>query len=369
MVRDYRGIIRGALFGCGQVSRFHLEAWRHIDGVEIVTLYNRTKNKALVRATEFGIPAEKVYDDCNELLEKEEIDFVDIATAPQVHCQHVLAVASFKKHILCQKPLASSLKDVEKMISACDHARVMLMVNENWRWQARYRELKQLINQGLVGQPRYVRVEMRSDICLPGIDGSPPPLATKQPYTLDLQRLIVFEWGTHIIDVLRFLFGEVISVYARMDRVNTHFRGEDIALIVLDFGHVIAQIDINWASPVIGGSQSERVTIEGKKGWISFMNDSMNKLLLKTRSEEKRITVRPGQCQDPYQASYIAAQSHFIECLCAGKIPETHAHDNYHTLSTTFAAYESALYGNTVFMNEFNRTYTTQFKPGKEETT
>lgn len=147
-------VLRGALLGCGHVAPFHLRAWACVEGAEIAALANRTVEKAYVLAREFSIPAEKVYSDYRDLLRQEELDFVDIATAPQVHRQQVEAAASHGKHVLCQEPFAPSLEDAYAMLDACEQAGVLFSINENWRWRRWYRSIKQLLDEGVIGRVR-----------------------------------------------------------------------------------------------------------------------------------------------------------------------------------------------------------------------
>ncbi len=70
--------LRFAIFGAGFWSRFQLAAWREIDGAECVAVYNRTRANADALAREFDVPA--IYDDPEELLKREGLDFVDITT-------------------------------------------------------------------------------------------------------------------------------------------------------------------------------------------------------------------------------------------------------------------------------------------------
>ena len=338
--------LRGALLGCGQVSLHHLRAWAQIDEVEIVALYNRTVSKAKARAREFGIPLEHVYSDYHELLDTEEVDFVDIATAPHIHREQVEAAAAHARHVLCQKPLAPTLEDACAMIAACNAAGVLFSVNENWRWSSWYRDLKNLLNDGVIGRPRYVSIVKHRSLTLPGPDGSPPPLAF-EPHTMELNRLIVYDWGIHLIDVLRFLFEDVISVYARMDKVSPHFKGEDRALLALDLGGIMGVIDISWATVLAQpdsinlDTRPENVMIEGDKGTIELLEHG-NVLRVTAGGETSQYPVYKGTPEEAYQASYTAAQRHFVECLRSGQVPETVASDNLKTLAATFAAYESA---------------------------
>lgn len=75
--------LRFALFGCGYWSQFQLGAWKELDGVECVALYNRTKSHADALAKRFGIA--KTYDDPDTLLQNEELDFIDIVTDVDTH--------------------------------------------------------------------------------------------------------------------------------------------------------------------------------------------------------------------------------------------------------------------------------------------
>lgn len=338
--------LRGALLGCGQVSRHHLKAWAQIEGVEIVALYNRTLSKAEERAREYGIGLEHVYGDYLELLGKEEIDFVDIATAPQIHRPQVEAAAAHGKPVLCQKPLAPTIEDALAMIKACDQANVLFSVNENWRWRSWYRRLKKVVDEGRIGRLRYVSVMKHRSATLPGLDGSPPPLVA-EPSLLDFERLIVYDWGTHLIDLLRFLFGEINDIFVRMDRVSPYFKGEDRALLSLKIGQMIGLIDISWASilpqpdTVNVDVSPENIRIEGDKGTIEVFEDK-NLIRVTTEREVIEHLAYEGTPMENYIGSYVAAQRHFTECLRAGKLPETEARDNLKTLIVTLASYESA---------------------------
>lgn len=342
--------LRGALLGCGQVSFFHLAAWQAIEEVEIVALYNRTRRAAEARAAEFGIPLSHVYDDVNELFKREKIDFADVATAPQAHRENVLTALEYGLPVLCQKPLALSLHEAQEMIEAAEGAGVLLCANENWRWRAWYLALKQLIDAGTIGEPGYVRITKRSNITLPGADGQPPPLAVKQPYTVDMDKLIVFEWGTHILDVLRFLFGEITSVYAHMDHVSPYFHGEDRVLMILRVDKVSAVFDASWASPGSPPQILEHVRVEGERGVIEIVPDNPGRISIRTGDKVWERPAFEGTSEEAYQASYTAAQRHFIHCLLTGETPQTVATDNIKTLRATFAAYQSAEQGKNVIL-------------------
>lgn len=356
VIRVDKPCLRGAMLGCGHISLFHLRAWKQIEGVEIVALANRTVAKAEERAREFGIPLEHVYADYRELLEKEEIDFVDIATAPHIHREQVEAAAAHGCHILCQKPFAPTLADAEAMMRACERAGVLLSINENWRWRSWYREIKRLLETGIIGHPYYVSIVRHSNETLPRPDGSLPALFVNQPYTMEMDKLILYEQGIHLIDVLRFLFGEIDSVYARMDKISPLGKGEDRALVVLDLMGVTGLIDISWATIQSKRQSSllEHVTIEGDEGTIELLPEQGDIIRVATKTKSWQYPAFTTTPEEAYQSSFTAAQRHFITCLREGRIPETAAWDNLKTLKGTFAAYESAARNQTVFLREDN---------------
>jgi predicted dehydrogenase len=175
-----------------------------------------------------------------------------------------------------------------------------------------------------------------------------------QAYMADLDRLILYEFGIHLIDVMRFLFGPVTSVYARLDRVSPLYQGEDRALVCLALGGVTGLIDISWATVGVEhmASHLEQVTIEGDEGIIELLPDQGEILRVSTSDgtwQRPAIEATPAEA---YQASYVAAQRHFVDCLREGRMPETVASDNVQTLATTFAAYDSARENKVVHLTE-----------------
>jgi predicted dehydrogenase len=128
--------LRFAIFGTGFWSRFQLAGWQELKGVKCVALYNRTVSKAEKVAREFGIPA--VYGDPEELLRREKLDFVDIITDPWTHSRFVHMAAAHKLPVICQKPMAATLAEAEKMVKTCREAGVPYLIHENWLADAHY---------------------------------------------------------------------------------------------------------------------------------------------------------------------------------------------------------------------------------------
>lgn len=349
-------VLRGALLGCGTVSAHHMEAWHSMDDVRIVAVANRTREKALALAGRYGLSAEHVYGDYRELLRAERIDFVDVATTPEIHLEQILAAAGHGCHILCQKPFASSLDEAERMIAGCRSAGVLLSVHENWRMRSWYVQIKALIDGGEIGRPLYGFFRRHSGACLPGVDGGAPALAVKEPFTTKREHLIIYEWGIHLFDVARFLFGEPLSVYACTSRVSPLFRGEDRAVVVLHFPSSDVVLDMSWATVTDSGTESllEEVTIEADAGSIELQPRAGDVMRVVRRGSAIERPAMQASAALEYQQSYLNVQRDFIEALRAGRFPQTHAADNLRTLAAVFAAYESARCNQTIDLGEYH---------------
>ena len=177
-----------------------------------------------------------------------------------------------------------------------------------------------------------------------------------------MPRLIVFEWGIHLMDVLRYLLGEPNWVFAAMNRTSPHFNGEDRALMSLGFGDVIASIDISWATQCARElpTMLEEVVVEGDRGTISLAPNQGDGDLLRTVEplpigqypfdrqrpwdpmKTTSSAVHDGDIAAAYQRSFTDAHQHYADCWRYGELPETCAADNLRTLNLVFAAYQSA---------------------------
>ena len=143
--------LKFAVLGTGFWSHYQIPAWIEVGGVELVAVYNRTVSKAEKVAEKFGVP--RVYGDPEELLQKEELDFIDIITEVPAHAPLVYLAAKYKVPVICQKPMAPDYETARKMVDTCRQAGIPFFVHENYRWQTPIRTAKKLLDQGHLGRP------------------------------------------------------------------------------------------------------------------------------------------------------------------------------------------------------------------------
>jgi predicted dehydrogenase len=216
--------LRFAIFGTGFWARYQLAAWRELEGAECVALYNRTRSRAETLAHDFGVPA--VYDNAEELLQHEQLDFIDIITDVDTHPRFVQLAAQHKVAVICQKPMAPRLEVARDMVETCRRAQVPFFIHENWRWQTPIQQLKRELESGVIGSPFRARIDMISGF----------PLFENQPFLKDLEQYILTDLGSHILDVARFLFGEAQSLYCQHAAHSSDIKGEDVATVMMKMG-------------------------------------------------------------------------------------------------------------------------------------
>src|SRR5215210_886687 len=118
--------LRFAVIGTGFWSNYQIAAWKELEEVELVAVYNRTPEKAEAVAKKFGVP--KTYTAIKELLNNETLDFVDIISNVDTHLAFTLSAATRGLDVICQKPMATSLTEAEKMVNTCKKHSVKLFI-------------------------------------------------------------------------------------------------------------------------------------------------------------------------------------------------------------------------------------------------
>lgn len=262
--------VRVAAVGTGYFSRFQYRAWARIPEVELVGVCNRTRASALVLASEFGIPF--VSDDLEDMLEQTKPDLLDIITPPETHLAAIRLAAARKVDVICQKPFCQTLAEAKEAVRLANEASIQVIVHENFRFQPWHREIKHLLNGGMLGNIYQANFRLR-----PGDGQGPRAYLDRQPYFQQMPRLLVHETAIHLIDTFRYLFGDVEAVFASLRKLNPVIAGEDAGLIILDMNTGVRCIfDGNRLSD--HKAQNRRLTmgemlIEGEQGVLSLDGD------------------------------------------------------------------------------------------------
>jgi D-apiose dehydrogenase len=222
--------IRVATAGTGYFSQFHYDAWSSMDDVELVAVYNRSHDGAQEFGQRYDIAG--IYDDLATMLAENQLDILDIITPPMTHADFVRAALGHDLTIICQKPFTQTQAEAKALVADIAASDSKVVIHENFRFQPWYGQIKTMLENGQLGDLYQVSFRLR-----PGDGQGPEAYLERQPYFQQMERFLVHETAIHLIDVFRYLFGEVTSVYAQLNKLNPAIAGEDAGLIVFDFAN------------------------------------------------------------------------------------------------------------------------------------
>jgi predicted dehydrogenase len=325
--------LKFAVFGTGWWSQFQIAGWFEVGGVELVALYNRTVTKAEKMAERFNVP--RVYGDPEELLQKEELDFIDIITEVQAHAPLVYLAAKHKVPVICQKPMGPDYETCQKMVQACREAGVPYSIHENLRWHTPIRAVKRIIDEGQIGQP--FRARLRTI----GYDDY-----ANQPLLKTLENLVLADLGSHLFDTARFFFGEAQSLYCQHYRTRDDIVGEDVATVVLRFGDVTCTCEMSNATHnEWDATFPASILVEGTRGTLELGPDYWIRFAAEEGLQARRYappTYPWADNQSAWHASIVDCNADLLQALKTGRPAETSGPDNLKTMRLLFAAYDSA---------------------------
>lgn len=272
--------------GAGYFARYHVEAWTRIHEVSLLAICDTDIQKAKELSAEFGVSA--VFDDLKVMLDLTQPDIIDIITPPESHPELAKEIASKGIDMICQKPFAPTYDEACEMVSQAKESGVRLLVHENFRFQPWYRKIKELLDHQAIGsQIHQVSIKLRT-----GDGWGKDAYKGRQPYFRTMPRLFMYETGVHYIDTLRYLLGEIKSVYARLFHFNPDISGEDGAIVIFEFVNgATATIDANRYNEA--DTRNPRYTfgkiiLEGSEGAI-HLNSKAELFLKKLGQKEETI--------------------------------------------------------------------------------
>jgi predicted dehydrogenase len=214
-----------AVIGCG-IGRTHIEAYRaHPDKFRVAALCDIDEGRLATVGDEFGIARRTTSFD--QVLDVEDVDIVDICTPPAPHCTQILAALAAGKHVVCEKPLAGSLAEVDRVIAAEAEARGRVMPVFQYRFGNGVQKAMRIIDLGIAGRPYLATVETAWKRL---------PQYYAIPWRGQWKRArggVLLSQAIHLHDLLVYLMGPVASVFARTATLVNPVEVEDCAVASL----------------------------------------------------------------------------------------------------------------------------------------
>ena len=259
MPTQKKKIYRAGVIGCGAIAQeCHLPGYAENKQVELVACTDPSAARhAEIQETYPGIHA---YTDHREMLAKESLDIVSVCSPNKFHAAQAIAALNAKCHVLCEKPMATTLKEADRMIEAARNARKKLMIGFTHRLFSGPIACKDLLAKRRIGKPFMIRVRMAH--------GGPYPGWAKHNWFYNKELSaggVLLDMGIHAIDQCLWLMGPIVSVQAITATLVKKIPVDDNALLLLEFkSGALGYIDVGWTSkPGFTGLE-----IYGSKGSI-----------------------------------------------------------------------------------------------------
>lgn len=338
-----------ALLGCGRIAKRHADLLSSgaISGANLVAVCDVLEERASKFGRHYCVP---YFNNLADMMQScgDEIALVAILTPSGMHAQHTLAVASYHKHVIVEKPMALTLEDADAMIAACNHQGVRLFVVKQNRYNLPVQKLREALDSQRFG--KLVMGSVRVRWC-----------REQDYYNQDSWRgTWLYDGGvfanqaSHHIDLLEWMLGDVESVFAKSMTALSTIEAEDTGIAVLRFK--------NGALGVIEATTATRpkdlegsLSILGEFGSVEISGFAINEIrhwnfskpLLSDAAVVKNSSTNPP---DVYGFGHREYYLGVIESLKNGTKALVDGEEGRKSLELICAIYESIATGKEVFL-------------------
>ncbi|MFA9478360.1 Gfo/Idh/MocA family protein [Phycisphaerales bacterium AB-hyl4] len=306
--------IRVGIVGCGQIAlRSHAPGFVRVPSVRIAAVMDPDAKRAEA-LRESVAPEAKVFTDYEAMLDS-GLDAVSICTPNHLHCSMTLSALGRGLHVLCEKPIAGTLADADRMLAAATEAGRVLQINQSLRYHRLYATMAALVQQGRVGEVQHVR-------CIRA--GSSPPNKGWSPgadwfVSKAAQGGLLLDIGIHMVDVIRWVAGDIVSVQGD---VNARTPGmevpDNVRALMRHADGATSVLELSWTFPA-GASGFE---IHGTKGKLQVVPGDPSLELTTFDEQGERVVSHPELIDDPADsyASFARAIHGEIESVTPGEL-------------------------------------------------
>jgi len=344
-----KNMLKVAFLGCGRIAKRHAEiiGGGVIKGAKLVALCDVDENKAKVMSDQYSIP---YYCNFKKMIDEQDIDLVSILTPSGMHAEHVMQASEFKKHIVVEKPMALTVPDAEKMIKSCSENNVKLFVVKQNRFNLPVIKLREAIENNRFGKKVLGTVRVRW-------------CRDQKYYDLDKWRGTWAQDGgvftnqaSHHIDLLNWMMGDVVSVFAKSSTALVDIETEDTGIAILTFkdgSKGIVEATTATRPKDLEGSLS----ILGEKGTVEIGGFAVNKLINwsfqdYTDADKNILNEFSTNPPDVYGFGHTAYYNHIVDCLQKGVEPIVDGAEGIKSIKLISAIYASIETGKEVFLKD-----------------
>lgn len=323
--------IRIAIIGAGGIGAAHANRYAQVKDAQLTAVVDVDEQRAQQLADKFGLP--HVFTDIEEAIQSNTFDAVDICLPTWLHLEATKAAAKAGKHILCEKPMATSLDEADQMIQAAEEGGVVLMIAQCRRYDNFWGAVNKAINDGAIGRPVVWRA-------ISGGNGPQPAWF----YERDKGLGPLVDGAIHNYDFARAMFGEPTSVYAT-GRSFKPVSAPDTGVVIVRFEKG-DELQLSWSWGLPPGVQSGNVLeILGPEGALFFTPPGHVQVPECPEGQKQIIVVREGGEVVPYRYEpndmYQEEIQGFVDSIRGKRQPYPDGVEGRKSLAIAMAAIQS----------------------------
>jgi len=328
--------VRCGVIGTGTWGNVHAETYSTHHRASLAAVCDVDEARARKAADQWG--ARKVYTDYREMLRDPEIDAVAVVTPDFAHREPIVAAARAGKHIIVEKPLATTSQDLDQIADAVTKAGVKFMVDFHNRWSPPLVVARNDIENGVIGELVSAYVRLNNTLYVP-----------LKMLSWSAKSSILWFLGSHTVDTLRFLLhDEVARVYSVSRSGVLRAKGVDVPDIyqtILEFaGGPVATIENHWIMPDTSPSYNDfKVSIVGSKGMFN-MDLTHNQLIeryLESHCDHPDVIDAP-LIRGRHVGFVYESIRHFVDCVADDKPVAVTLDDGMRVSTVILAIMQSA---------------------------
>jgi len=344
-----------ALIGCGRISFKHIEGFvDNVQNTKLIAVCDPIKKRAEEKASEYQkkVPDANVtvYEDYREMLAKQKPDIVTIATESGKHKEIAIACLEAGCHVICEKPMALSVKDADKMIAAAKKNKRKLAVCFQNRFNAPIQRLRTALEAGRFGKVLHGMVQIRWN--------RNEAYYAEAPWrgTWEQDGGTLMNQCTHGIDLLQWMMGEnAVRVQAQTRRFMRPIEAEDFGAAIVEFKSGAVGI-IEGSADVFPTNINETLSIFGEKGSVVVGGLAVNRVDVwrfadaQTVGDTEEKVLNPNEKDPPtvYGFGHTALFKDFIDAIEADREPIISGENGKKALEIILAIYKSQKTGKPV---------------------
>jgi UDP-N-acetyl-2-amino-2-deoxyglucuronate dehydrogenase len=336
-----------AIVGCGHIAHKHCSAIvNHLDSGDLIAVCDLVEQKAKEFGNKYNVPwFTKIEDMMSQVGDK--INVINILTPSGYHCENVLALAPYGKHLCVEKPIALTVSDADKMINICKKFNVYLFVVMQNRFNVPIQILHSAIVEGRLG--KFVLGSVRLFWC------RPQSYYDKDDWrgTFELDGGVFANQASHFIDLLYWLMGDIKSVWTKGKTRLANIETEDTGVAIFEFSS--GALGVIEATTAARPSNLEgSLTILGELGTVEIGGSTVNELktwkFVNPRLGDENIietAKNPPGFLDFGHACYLKS---VVETLVEGKPPSVDGEAGRNSIALIEAIYKSMATGKEVYL-------------------